>query len=31
MERAIKRMKPKVLIATEIEAFVESLFLEEDV
>ena len=31
MERAIKRRKPKVLIATEIEAFVESLFLEEDV
>lgn len=30
MERKIKTRKPKVLIATEIEALVESLFLEEE-
>ena len=29
MERLIKRKKKKVIIATEIEAMVESLFLEE--
>ena len=29
MERIIKRRKPKVLISTEIEALVESLFLED--
>ena len=29
MEREIKRKKPKVLISTEIEALVDSLFLEE--
>ena len=29
MEREIRSKKPKVLIATEIEALVESLFLEE--
>ena len=30
MERVIKRKKTKVLVATEIEALVESLFLEDD-
>lgn len=30
MERKIKPRKPKVIIATEIEALVESLFLEEE-
>ena len=29
MERVIKKKKPKVIIATQIEALVESLFLEE--
>ena len=29
MEREIRSKKPKILIATEIEALVESLFLEE--
>ena len=29
MERQIKRHKPKVIISTEIEAAVQSLFLEE--
>ena len=29
MERCIKRHKPKVTISTEIEAAVQSLFLEE--
>ena len=31
MEREIKKKKPKVIIETEIEAVVESLFLEDDV
>ena len=30
MEWLIKRKKKKVIIATEIEAIVESLFIEED-
>ena len=29
MERVIKRRKPKILVSTEIEALVESLFLED--
>ena len=29
MERVIKKRKPQILISTEIEALVESLFLEE--
>ena len=29
MEREIRSKKPKILIATEIEALVETLFLEE--
>ena len=29
MEREIRSKKPKILIAAEIEALVESLFLEE--
>ena len=31
MEREIRKKKPKVIIETEIEAVVESLFLEDDV
>ena len=30
MEREIKKKKPKVIIETEIEAVVETLFLQDD-